>query len=118
VRPHRSRAPARRLTARAGIDTERIVEYTKQCRNYDGGYGQVVGAESHSGQGAHRMPAPAACSRAPAFVVTATLAILGRLDTLDGDELGAWLAERQLPSGGLNGRPEKLADVRTSPLVL
>jgi geranylgeranyl transferase type-2 subunit beta len=45
-------------------------------------------------------------------VVTATLAILGRLDALDGDELGAWLAERQLPSGGLNGRPEKLADVR------
>jgi geranylgeranyl transferase type-2 subunit beta len=26
--------------------------------------------------------------------------------------LGWWLAERQLPSGGLNGRPEKLEDVR------
>jgi len=25
--------------------------------------------------------------------------------------LGWWLAERQLPSGGLNGRPEKLPDV-------
>lgn len=26
--------------------------------------------------------------------------------------LGWWLAERQLPNGGLNGRPEKLEDVR------
>lgn len=25
--------------------------------------------------------------------------------------MGWWLAERQLPSGGLNGRPEKLPDV-------
>jgi geranylgeranyl transferase type-2 subunit beta len=27
------------------------------------------------------------------------------------DRLGAWLSERQQPSGGLNGRPEKLVDV-------
>ena len=27
------------------------------------------------------------------------------------DRLGAWLSERQLSSGGLNGRPEKLVDV-------
>lgn len=25
--------------------------------------------------------------------------------------MGHWLCERQLPSGGLNGRPEKLPDV-------
>lgn len=30
---------------------------------------------------------------------------------MDADLLGWWLAERQLPCGGLNGRPEKLEDV-------
>lgn len=33
------------------------------------------------------------------------------MDFVDADTLGWWLAERQLPSGGLNGRPEKLPDV-------
>lgn len=45
------------------------------------------------------------------FVCVAALAILDRLDVVDVDTLGFWLAERQLPNGGLNGRPEKLADV-------
>ena len=36
---------------------------------------------------------------------------MGRLDVIDADLLGWWLAERQLKSGGLNGRPEKLPDV-------
>jgi hypothetical protein len=31
---------------------------------------------------------------------------------VDKDLLGWWLAERQVKEGGLNGRPEKLADVR------
>jgi len=39
------------------------------------------------------------------------LKCIGRLDLVDADTLGWWLAERQLPSGGLNGRPEKLPDV-------
>ena len=42
---------------------------------------------------------------------TAALAILDRLDVVDVPTLGWWLAERQLPNGGLNGRPEKLEDV-------
>ena len=45
------------------------------------------------------------------FVCTAALAILDRLDVIDDDTLAWWLAERQLPDGGLNGRPEKLPDV-------
>lgn len=45
------------------------------------------------------------------WVCVAALAILDRLDIVDRDTLGAWLSERQLPSGGLNGRPEKLEDV-------
>jgi geranylgeranyl transferase type-2 subunit beta len=31
---------------------------------------------------------------------------------LDDQLLGWWLCERQLPCGGLNGRPEKKEDVR------
>lgn len=40
-----------------------------------------------------------------------TLAILDRLDVVQSDTLCWWLCERQLPNGGLNGRPEKLEDV-------
>ena len=38
------------------------------------------------------------------------LAILERLDVVDLDSCSWWLCERQLPNGGLNGRPEKLED--------
>jgi len=41
------------------------------------------------------------------------LAIVGKLEKVDPNLLGWWLCERQLEeNGGLNGRPEKLADVR------
>ncbi len=50
------------------------------------------------------------------WVCVAALAILGRLDLVDRDLTGAWLSERQLPNGGLNGRPEKLEDVSDLPL--
>ena len=45
------------------------------------------------------------------FVCVAALAIMDRLDEVDHQTLSWWLSERQLPNGGLNGRPEKLADV-------
>jgi len=45
------------------------------------------------------------------FVCVAALAILDRLNEVDEEVLGWWLSERQLPTGGLNGRPEKLEDV-------
>lgn len=45
------------------------------------------------------------------FTCIGALAIAGALDKINVDLLGWWLCERQLPSGGLNGRPEKLADV-------
>ncbi|KAI9700603.1 MAG: hypothetical protein M1820_006757 [Bogoriella megaspora] len=78
------------------IDVEKCVEYVKACQNFDGAYGVCPGAESHSGQ---------------VYTCVGTLAIAGRLDVADIDALGAWLSERQLPNGGLNGRPEKLEDV-------
>ncbi|KAG6819878.1 hypothetical protein H0H93_007757 [Arthromyces matolae] len=82
---------------------ERTVNYIIRCRNFDGGFGSVVGAESHAAQ---------------VFVCTAALAILDRLDVIDEETLGWWLCERQLPNGGLNGRPEKLEDVCYSFWVL
>lgn len=36
---------------------------------------------------------------------------MDRLGEVDQQTLSWWLAERQLPNGGLNGRPEKLEDV-------
>jgi geranylgeranyl transferase type-2 subunit beta len=39
---------------------------------------------------------------------------MDRLDEVDQPTLCWWLSERQLPNGGLNGRPEKLEDVSFS----
>lgn len=48
---------------------------------------------------------------AAVFCCVSALAITGSLDRVDKDLLGWWLCERQVKSGGLNGRPEKLPDV-------
>ncbi|KAI5199649.1 hypothetical protein E4T38_06901 [Aureobasidium subglaciale] len=78
------------------VDVEKAIDHVQSCANFDGGYGTGPGAESHSGQ---------------VFTCVGTLAIANRLDLVDIDKLGGWLSERQLPNGGLNGRPEKLEDV-------
>ena len=51
------------------------------------------------------------------FVCVGALAILDRLDEVDHQTLCWWLAERQLPNGGLNGRPEKKEDVSSCSLL-
>ena len=78
------------------IDVDKAVAHIQQCANFDGAYGVAPGAESHAGQ---------------VFTCLGALSIARRLDLVDVDRLGAWLSERQLASGGLNGRPEKLVDV-------
>ena len=89
------------------IDIYKAVQYIISCRNFDGGFGSVPGAESHAGQ---------------VFCCIGALSIAHSLHLLnDGidkssssggaDLLSWWLAERQCDSGGLNGRPEKQADV-------
>lgn len=85
-----------RLSSLTDEQIDGITENIRKCMNFDGGFGLSPGTESHSGQ---------------VWVCTAALAILDRLDIVDRDLLGAWLSERQLPNGGLNGRPEKLEDV-------
>uniref|UniRef100_A0A0D9X9N8 Geranylgeranyl transferase type II subunit beta n=1 Tax=Leersia perrieri TaxID=77586 RepID=A0A0D9X9N8_9ORYZ len=52
------------------------------------------------------------------FCCVGALAITGALHHIDRDLLGWWLCERQCKEGGLNGRPEKLADVCYSWWVL
>ncbi|KAI0942616.1 hypothetical protein AcW1_003199 [Taiwanofungus camphoratus] len=92
------------LLGRLGdLDVDKTVGYIRRCRNFDGGFGACIGAESHAAQ---------------VWVCTAALAILDRLDEIDHETLGWWLAERQLPNGGLNGRPEKLEDICYSHWVL
>ncbi|CAL5012893.1 unnamed protein product [Urochloa decumbens] len=78
-------------------------EVDTSCKNLDGGFGAMPGGESHAGQ---------------IFCCVGALAIAGSLHHIDRDLLGWWLCERQCKDGGLNGRPEKLADVCYSWWVL
>eukprot|EP01033_Poteriospumella_lacustris_P009205 gene9206-6620_t len=78
------------------VDKEAAVRFIVRCKNFDGGFGAVPGAESHAGQ---------------IFCCIGALSIAGALEEVDADLLGWWLSERQCDSGGLNGRPEKQADV-------
>ena len=88
-------------TAKVNIDA--AVQFVLRCQNWDGGFGVVPQAESHAGQ---------------IFCCVGALSIVNRLHDIDVDKVSWWLAERQLPSGGLNGRPEKKADVCYSWWVL
>ncbi|XP_068262355.1 geranylgeranyl transferase type-2 subunit beta isoform X2 [Nyctibius grandis] len=85
------------------IDVGKAVEFVLSCMNLDGGFGCRPGSESHAGQ---------------IYCCTGFLAITDQLHQINVDLLGWWLCERQLPSGGLNGRPEKLPDVCYSWWVL
>lgn len=85
------------------VDIDKAVSFIASCANFDGGYGSKPEAESHSGQ---------------IFTCLAALSIVKRLDLVDKEKLGRWLSERQLPGGGLNGRPEKTQDVCYSWWVL
>jgi geranylgeranyl transferase type-2 subunit beta len=93
------------------LNVEKTVAYIRRCRNFDGGFGAVAGAESHAAQGEHSNTyITSERWSVIVFVCVAALAILDRLDEIDQPTLCWWLSERQLPNGGLNGRPEKLED--------
>ncbi|XP_013143093.1 PREDICTED: geranylgeranyl transferase type-2 subunit beta [Papilio polytes] len=78
------------------INVTKAVDFVLSCMNFDGGFGSRQGSESHAGL---------------IYCCVGTLSICKRMDALHADELAWWLCERQLPSGGLNGRPEKLPDL-------
>lgn len=86
------------------IDLDRAVDYVMKCYNeIDGAFGCRPNSESHSGL---------------IYCCLGSLSIAGQLHRIDADQLGWWLAERQLLSGGLNGRPEKMPDLCYSWWVL
>ncbi|CAD8089400.1 unnamed protein product [Paramecium primaurelia] len=83
------------LNKRDLIDIKKAASYIKKCRNFDGSFGGIPDAESHG---------------AYVFCCVGTLYLCEDL-TFNIDELSMWIHERQTSKGGLNGRPEKLADV-------
>ncbi|XP_044265255.1 geranylgeranyl transferase type-2 subunit beta [Tribolium madens] len=85
------------------VDVENAVKFVESCMNFDGGFGSRPLSESHAGL---------------IYCCLGFLSITHRLDLVKRDVLAWWLCERQLPSGGLNGRPEKLPDVCYSWWVL
>lgn len=86
------------------IDLDKAINFVMECYNdIDGAFGCRPNSESHSGL---------------IYCCLGSLSIAGQLHRIDADQLGWWLAERQLPSGGLNGRPEKLPDLCYSWWVL
>lgn len=105
------------------LDQRRTLDFITRCRNFDGGFGMVEGAESHAAYGAllslfasHSIFL--ICGLQTVWTCVGALAMLDRLDLVDADTLCWWLCERQLPNGGLNGRPEKLEDVHLARTLL
>mmetsp|Transcript_45106 Transcript_45106/g.75257 ORF Transcript_45106/g.75257 Transcript_45106/m.75257 type:complete len:321 (+) Transcript_45106:227-1189(+) len=85
------------------VDVTKGNGFVASCANFDGGFGATPGDESHAGQ---------------IFTAVGALHLGGGLSHVDRDLLGWWLCERQVKTGGLNGRPEKLPDVCYSWWVL
>lgn len=85
------------------INIEKAKDFVISCMNFDGGFGSRPLSESHAGL---------------IYCCVGFLSVTNNLDVVDRDALSWWLAERQLPSGGLCGRPEKLPDVCYSWWVL
>ena len=92
---------------------DKAVEFVLLCMNFDGGFGRIPGSESHAGQVCGYMycvcvavvfletiTAPPLCQ---VYCCVGALAVANALHHVDADQLGWWLCERQLPSGGLNG---------------
>jgi geranylgeranyl transferase type-2 subunit beta len=71
------------------VRVEAAVDFVLACKNFDGGFGVRPGSETHAGQ---------------IFCCVGVLAIAQQLHRIDVDQLAWWLCERQLPSGGFNGR--------------
>lgn len=85
------------------LDVKSAVDFVLKCYNFDGGFGTRPGSESHSGQ---------------VYCCIGALSIAGCLEKMNLERTAQWLADRQCPSGGLCGRPEKLPDVCYSWWVL
>ncbi|XP_073752597.1 geranylgeranyl transferase type-2 subunit beta isoform X3 [Callorhinus ursinus] len=96
------------------IDVNKVVEYVQSLQKEDGSFAGDTWGEIDT-----RFSFCAVATLALLiYCCTGFLAITSQLHQVNSDLLGWWLCERQLPSGGLNGRPEKLPDVCYSWWVL
>lgn len=90
------------------IDVDRVVQNITSCRNSDGGFGLIPGAASdiESGKifilcnlchcvGVYYHICNCLVILNAAFACVGTLAIISKLDCIDRDFLGSWLARRQ-----------------------
>ncbi|XP_043262727.1 geranylgeranyl transferase type-2 subunit beta isoform X1 [Colletes gigas] len=105
------------------IDVNKAVEFVIKCMNFDGGFGSKPGGESHAGMiyccvGLLSITGNSFLRGQEFRGYYNKIMFLDCLSLVDADQLGWWLCERQLPSGGLNGRPEKAPDVCYSWWVL
>lgn len=94
------------------IDLQKALNFVKNCRTYEGAYGQVPGLEGHGG--------PTYCSLASLHLVPHSE--LTRLSLEDKDQTLRWLCHNQVflnsdetsdradDPGGFRGRTEKEAD--------
>ncbi len=80
------------------VDVAAATKYVCRTLNFDGGFGCVPGSETHAGQ---------------IYCCVSMLAIVKQVHRIDADMVAWWLCERQLPSGGLNGRFAYCSDVCT-----
>ena len=80
------------------IERVKLREWIGRCRNWDGGYAPAPELESHA---------------AYTFCAIGALCLSGGMGLSDEEvtKTAWWLAERQTPHGGFNGRPEKAPDV-------
>ncbi|KAM0685308.1 hypothetical protein COBT_003483 [Conglomerata obtusa] len=78
------------------IQIKSVVNYILLCENADGGFGALVGCESHA---------------ANTFCCLSALRSLNLLHLVDNDKLTKFLIYRQCKNGGLNGRINKKEDV-------
>lgn len=85
-----------------GGDKELAINYILSCQNFDGGFGDKPGDESHAGL---------------TFCAVASLKLANALHRAD-KRLVSYLAKRQTALGGHNGRPNKDTDVCYSFWVL
>ena len=76
--------------------TKGVVEYIKNCQNYEGGLGPEPFCEAHAGY---------------TYCGVSTLVLLNKLNEIDVNALLRWLVNRQMTKeGGFNGRTNKLVD--------
>ena len=76
--------------------TKGVVDYIKNCQNFEGGLGPEPYCEAHGGY---------------SFCGMATLVLLNKLYEIDVKSFIRWLVSRQMTKeGGFNGRTNKLVD--------